>query len=241
MGKEGINYLPQETHMAEDTEGQSIREVIDKYGPITDRFVLRLGKEDGEFDPWHTGPADFQEDFEGFLDALSLHRSVHMTNERMKDQKRVRKEIRKKLKEEAQEAEKQQRKDARAALFVANREKKAADKEAAKVARKTERAALKAELGATIGYSTDKSITEAALNLSAQDAKVFVEAMINSSEPNEALKEAVNNARADSRLAGLPDPFPIIAVDMEVVEERFLASLPEEKILEFRLNLPEEK
>lgn len=128
---------------------------------IADRWIIRLGKEDGEFDPWHTLPEDFQEDIEGFLDALSLHRSVASTNERMKSQKNMRKEIKKKLKEAAKEAEKAQRKEARAALLAANREAKAAEKEEKKAKAKADRAAAKAGVMAAAGHGTEDALKEA--------------------------------------------------------------------------------
>ena len=194
---------------------------------IVDRWIIRLGKADGEFDPWHTLPEDFQEDFDGFLDALSLHRSVDSTNERMKTQKKARKDISKRLKEEAKEAEKQQRKEARAALLAANREIRAAEKEQKKAEAKAGRAAAKANLGSAIGYGTDAAIVSATLELCEADSKSASEALSNPPEPNEALKYAVKEALADNRLAGLPTPS---------------WSLPEETVAPTpRIQLPEEK
>jgi hypothetical protein len=51
---------------------------------IKDRWVIRLGKDDGEFDPWHVEAEDFNEDFGGFLVALALHRSVRSVKARIK-------------------------------------------------------------------------------------------------------------------------------------------------------------
>jgi hypothetical protein len=51
---------------------------------IEDRWVIRLGKDDAEFDPWHMeGPALFEEDLLAFLNALALTRSVEALNERI--------------------------------------------------------------------------------------------------------------------------------------------------------------
>jgi hypothetical protein len=126
-----------------DVDGQRIRDAIVKYGPITDRWVLRLGKETGEFDPWHTVEADFQEDLEGFLDALSLTRSVHLTTERMRAQKQVVKEAKKKAKAEAKEAEKVAKKEARDAATAERRRVKELEKQAKKDAKAAERLALR--------------------------------------------------------------------------------------------------
>lgn len=60
---------------------------------IKDRWIIRLGKEDGEFDPWHAeGWALFQEDFEGFRHALDLVASIEKISARIdvaRDEKRA--------------------------------------------------------------------------------------------------------------------------------------------------------
>ena len=51
---------------------------------IEDRWVIRLGKEDAKFEPWHLEGKDlFEQDFQGFLQALLLLRSVTKAEERM--------------------------------------------------------------------------------------------------------------------------------------------------------------
>jgi hypothetical protein len=51
---------------------------------IEDRWVIRLGKDDAEFDPWHVeGEKLFHQDFQGFLDCLALHRTVEGIRERV--------------------------------------------------------------------------------------------------------------------------------------------------------------
>lgn len=55
---------------------------------IEDRWIIRLGKEDAEFDPWHvSGETLFNEDFQGFLNALNLYRSVHKIEDRIDELK----------------------------------------------------------------------------------------------------------------------------------------------------------
>jgi hypothetical protein len=51
---------------------------------IVDRWILRLGKEDGEFDPWRIGPDDFKQDFQAFLYCLHLTQVHKAVKERMK-------------------------------------------------------------------------------------------------------------------------------------------------------------
>lgn len=51
---------------------------------IEDRWIIRLGKDDGEFDPWHVeGHELFEVDFRSFANALALFRSVDTTKTRI--------------------------------------------------------------------------------------------------------------------------------------------------------------
>jgi len=51
---------------------------------IEDRWVIRLGKEDAEFDPWHVeGRELYETDFRGFVRALALSRSVEEISQRI--------------------------------------------------------------------------------------------------------------------------------------------------------------
>jgi hypothetical protein len=59
---------------------------------IRDRFVIRLGKEDGEFDPWHRpGEAWFKQDLQLFLDALELTKSLEEVETGLSAMKETRK------------------------------------------------------------------------------------------------------------------------------------------------------
>lgn len=51
---------------------------------VDDRWVIRLGKDDGEFEPWHMERGCMDEDFSGFLLALELSRSVISIKARIK-------------------------------------------------------------------------------------------------------------------------------------------------------------
>lgn len=55
---------------------------------ISDRWILRLGKQDGQFEPWHLEPKDFDLHFKGFLDCLNLTRTHKMVTMSMKSTKR---------------------------------------------------------------------------------------------------------------------------------------------------------
>src|SRR5271166_3716253 len=127
---------------------ENIREAIKRYGPITDRFILRLGKseeEAGKFESWHSNLSTFAEDFNGYLACLALTRLVDSVEERMKGQKStiraVKKEQRETAKAIAKEQEKLQKAIDKAAAKVAREKEKARIKEEAKV----ERERLKAE------------------------------------------------------------------------------------------------
>ena len=52
---------------------------------ITDRFILRLGKDDGEFQAWHLTVEDFDADFAAFLLCLALVRQHRVVTKRMSD------------------------------------------------------------------------------------------------------------------------------------------------------------
>lgn len=63
---------------------------------IEDRWVLRLDKDDGEFDPWHAeGREAFTQDWEGFLNALNLTRSLKAIDARIGIVRDARREARK--------------------------------------------------------------------------------------------------------------------------------------------------
>lgn len=58
---------------------------------VKDRWVVRLGKDDGVFEAWHLGPEDFAADWKAFKDALTLKRAMAVIDDRtqqMKDERR---------------------------------------------------------------------------------------------------------------------------------------------------------
>jgi hypothetical protein len=78
------NYLYIEYLLQTSAYQQAIQEESGK--TIDDRWIIRLGKDDAEFDPWHvTGQDLFDQDFQGFLNALALYRSVHKIEDRIDD------------------------------------------------------------------------------------------------------------------------------------------------------------
>jgi hypothetical protein len=80
-----VSYLMQAAIYQESYE----EETNDK---IEDRWIIRLDKVSGEFDPWHCERDSFQQDLDGFLNALALYKSVQGIEARIsdiKDQKRA--------------------------------------------------------------------------------------------------------------------------------------------------------
>jgi hypothetical protein len=137
----------------EGTRERNIREAIKKYGPITDRFILRLGKseeEAGKFESWHSNPNTFEEDFQGFLACLRLTRLVDSVEERMKGQKSTIRAVKKEQRETAKSIKKEQEKLQKALDKAAAKVEKEAEKTRIKVEAKAERERLKANKKAGI-------------------------------------------------------------------------------------------
>jgi hypothetical protein len=71
---------------------------------ISDRWIIRLGKEDAEFDPWHAEGQDvYQQDWAGFLAALGLVKALDIIEGRMVQQRRVKRTEIKKIEAAARE------------------------------------------------------------------------------------------------------------------------------------------
>lgn len=96
------NYLYPEYLLQTAAYLKAFREETGK--DVTDRWVIRLGKEDGEFDPWHAGTETFEEDWAAFHQALLLTRSMKSIKERVKVKERYVREIRRAEAKAAKEA-----------------------------------------------------------------------------------------------------------------------------------------
>ena len=57
---------------------------------ITDGYILRLGKEEGDFEPWHIGPEDWFVYLAAFLDCLNLTRNYGVVKDTMSATKKAR-------------------------------------------------------------------------------------------------------------------------------------------------------
>jgi hypothetical protein len=80
---------------------------------ISDRWIIRLGKEDGEFEAWHREAHTFDLDLGGFLDALKLTRTVAKVEANLKERRdniraalKAERDEARRLKDEAERAEK---------------------------------------------------------------------------------------------------------------------------------------
>lgn len=101
---------------------------IEEFGkPITDRWVLRLGKERGEVEPWYLPADEFEADFEAFLYARGLYRSLKEITERRRIAKAKIREILKAERDAAREIKEAQEKAlrviAKAARLQATKER----------------------------------------------------------------------------------------------------------------------
>lgn len=134
----------------------------EEYGDkIVDRWVLRLGKETGDFDPWHLTKEDFAEDFAGFVACLRLKELSDMVEGRMHTQKAHLREERKRIKELQKAEEKASKAVAKAATKAAKKIEKEALKAADKAAAKAERERLKAEIKAEKQRAEESTTTSA--------------------------------------------------------------------------------
>jgi hypothetical protein len=95
--------------------GSPINSYIETPSMITDRWVIRLGKEDAEFDPWHCEEGTFKADLNAFLEALALKNSVEAIEKRMDAYTTLRREAKKQAKKAATAADKQKAKEEKAA------------------------------------------------------------------------------------------------------------------------------
>ena len=192
-----------------DEDGKRIFDAIAKYGAIQDRWVNRLGKEDGEFEPWHTTAEDFQEDLEGFLDCLSLVRSTKLTKERIKGQKATVRAARKAAKELVKEQEKADKKKARAEERESNR----IAKEAAKMEERKAKAQAKLDAKAAKLKGVDNAKTPPEIKTEPLNAvsHVYVPA------PPQPVRPSITLT--------IPTGLPV-----EVLAPRPAIALPEEKL-----------
>ena len=216
---------------------------------ITDCWILRLGKEDGEFEPWHLTEDDFEDGANGFLECLALSRRIELVEARVKAQKKRKREIKKsqkaaekaaaqlaerdrKTKEKAEKkAEREAEKAVKKAAEKAQKELDKAAKKAAKLAPKTmpkletSSTALESQVAIDTG-DNDKPVTLPgvdALQLSPEASRVFTEALLNPPEPNEALQKV--------EVAGSIPARPTKVEDDEVknVLKRIRTESPEER------------
>jgi len=112
---------------------------------LEDIWILRLGKEDGEFQPWHLEVDEVPACFEGFLACLALKRIVGETEEHMKERKILIREAKKKQRAEEKERRKAEEKEQKRIEKEKQKAERLAEKERIKAEAKAERERLKAE------------------------------------------------------------------------------------------------
>lgn len=112
---------------------------------IEDIWILRLGKEDGEFQPWHLYSDTYESDFAGFIACLTLKKKATELEERMKEERAKIRTVKKKIREEARAKAKEEEKIAKAAERARLKAEKAAEREKLKIEAKAERERIKTE------------------------------------------------------------------------------------------------
>ena len=68
---------------------------------VKDRWIIRLGKDDGVFEAWHLESETFKDDWAAFKDALTLKRSMAVVDDRTQQMKDERRKAKKAAKAEA--------------------------------------------------------------------------------------------------------------------------------------------
>lgn len=90
---------------------------------VTDRWIIRLGKEDAEFDPWYADASTYEQDWDAFRTALHLSRTIEGIKERVRTRAEALREAeraeRRRLKEEAEAAERERKAQEKAAKKAA--------------------------------------------------------------------------------------------------------------------------
>jgi len=115
---------------------------IEEFGePIFDRWVLRLGKSQGDFEFWYLPDVYFEADLEAFLAALHLYRGLRDVEERRRIDKKAFTELTRSVKKEAKAEIKSQEKATKAAAKAELKAAKALKLEAQKAHYKRLRAA----------------------------------------------------------------------------------------------------
>lgn len=98
-----------------------VEEFPDLY--IPDRWIMRLGKEEGDFEAWYIPSDYFEADFNAFIAALNLYRSTEEIGKRRSAENReftaFKRAVKKAEREAAEELEKAQRAAARETLKAA--------------------------------------------------------------------------------------------------------------------------
>lgn len=74
---------------------------------IEDRWVIRLGKDDGDFEPWHMESNCLDEDFDGFLECLKLTRTIASIKGRIKAKEQAKRAVKRSAKQAAKLAKKE--------------------------------------------------------------------------------------------------------------------------------------
>jgi hypothetical protein len=192
---------------------------------IVDRWIIRMGKDDAEFDPWHQDASTTADDYEGFIACLHLKRIAKRSEDRLKIQKQNVRSAKKAAKDAAKELAKAREKAEKAAAKAEARIAKEEEVKRIKAEAKIAREALREEA------RNAKSSAKVKTKVAPVEAAEVVESQPPTHVNVEVVKEAVENALADNRLAGLPAPDPEVvkAVQNWYEEKNVTINIPMEE------------
>jgi hypothetical protein len=173
--------------------------------------VLRLGKEDGQFESLPLNAEDFSDGFAGFLACLELFKDVEKIEETWKTKKEYRKKAQKEVREEAREAAK-----------AAEKADKAAAKAEARIAKEEEVKRIKAEA----------KVERERLREEARNAKV--------SKVNAGRKAKAAVVPVESNAGGEAVPEPVPSIPSAIEAPKINACVPMEEAVILRVEIPTE-
>jgi Protein of unknown function (DUF1778) len=180
---------------------------------INDVWVLRLGKEDGKFEPWHIQDAECNEDFDGFIACLELYNLVETVEDRMSIRKRTVREAKREAKAVAKElaeaTEKVQKAVARAIKKLVKEESTAVAK-AAKDAAKAEAKAAK------------ERMKDALLPKKSKVAVCTNKLLGRVAELSPAVAQLLKDAHAESEAVSVSPVLKLSEADSKIVVEALL-------------------
>jgi hypothetical protein len=145
---------------------------VEEFGtPIEGRWVLRLGKTEGDFEPWYLDQSEFEGDLKAFEAALTLYKSLDVIESKRSADKKSFTEMVRSKKRAAKAAAKEEEKAEKAAERARVKMDKRLETELKKALYKTLRAEGKSVTEATQIVYPEKTAKAVAIEQIAQDSE----------------------------------------------------------------------